>query len=48
MDTNGEGLEHLFDEDNLIIVEEQPRESDVLVIEHASTVTNVGGPRSIV
>ena len=32
MDTNEEGLEHLFDEDNSIIMEEQPIEVDVHVI----------------
>ena len=50
MDTNEEGLEHLFDEDNSIIVEEQPREVDVHVIGQASPIINatVGGPRSMV
>jgi len=33
MDTNGGGLEHLFDEENSITMEEQPREVDVHVIE---------------
>jgi len=32
MDTNEEGFEHLFDEDNSITVEEQPREADIHVL----------------
>jgi len=50
MHTNEQGLEHLFDEDNSIIVAEQPREVDIHIIEQASPIINaaVGGPRSMV
>jgi len=50
METNTEGLEHLFDEDNVTTVEEQRQDLDVPVGEHATIIPNASGsrPRSIV
>ena len=47
MDRNEEGLEHLFDEENAIHVEMQPKDI-VHVSEHAFKINDIGGPRSVV
>ena len=49
METNREGPEHLFDEDNATTVEEQQQDLDVPFGEHAPIIPNASGsgPRSI-
>jgi len=48
MGTNGETLEHVFDEDNVILVEEEPKDLTIHVNKHDFTVSNVTRQRSIV
>ena len=50
METNREGLEHLFDKDNATTVEEQQQDLAIPIGEHAPIIPNAsgGGPRSIV
>ena len=50
METNIEGLEHLLEEDNVTIVEDQQQHVDVPIGEHTPIIPNASGsgPRSIV